>query len=557
MASNKTSPGLFVKLLSATLVLVALVAATTFYFVTREGPVYAGPPTVKLISQPQYANTIAALFGDDIEIPAQFPPVNRTEGLLSLGNANTAITPVIVERFYRYGQSVAGQLFAPERRDFFMPCTPANENEADAACARAFLGSIGRYLYRRPLSEGEISGYVSAADDAAVKLGSFYEGLSYVLAAMMASPEFVFIWDTVEEDPQNQGQYRLDAWGKASRLSFFLWNSPPDELLLQAAERGDLHTEEGLQAQVDRMIESPKINLSVRGFFADMLRFDEFENLAKDTVIYPSYSPGVSRDAAEQMLQTITAHLVDREEDYRDLFTTRHTVMSNALAAIYRVPVDPSREFVPYEFPGDSGRAGLLTQVGFLSMHSHPGRSSPTRRGEGVRETLLCQPVPLPPPNVDFSNFEDPAGEFKTARARLARHSSDAACANCHMITDPIGLGLENFDGAGQLRLAENGEIIDASGELDGIPFTDPASLGEALRDNPATTACLVERLFAYGINRPTVFEDAAVLERLEKQFSSAGYRVPQLMKTLVFDKAFFAISSGQEANTDSLASTH
>lgn len=557
MASTDGSGVSAVKWLSGSLLLVTVVAVAAFFYLNREAPVHAGPPTVKLISQQQYANTMAALFGDDIEVPAQFPPVNRTEGLLSLGNANTAITPVIVERFYRYGQLVTGQLFAPDRRDFVVPCKPTDELAPDAVCAETFLGSIGRYLYRRPLSEMELSGYVTAAGDATLKLGNFYEGLSYVLAVMMASPEFVFIWDTVEDDPENPGQYRLDAYARASRLSFFLWNSPPDELLLQAAESGELHSEEGLQAQVDRMIDSPKINLSVRGFFADMLHFDEFENLAKDTVIYPSFSPGVSRDAAEQMLRMISAHLVDREGDYRDLFTTRHSVMSNALAAIYRVPVDPSKEFVPYEFPADSGRSGLLTQVGFLSMHSHPGRSSPTIRGEGVRETLLCQPVPLPPPNVDFSNFEDPAGEFKTARARLARHSSDAACANCHKITDPIGLGLENFDGAGQFRLTENGEIIDASGELDGIPFTDPASLGEALRDNPATTACLVERLFAYGINRPTVFEDVAVVERMQKQFASTGYQVPDLMKSMVLDKAFFAVSSGEEAAADALASTH
>src|SRR5690606_13334461 len=223
---------------------------------------------------------------------------------------------------------------------------------------------------------------------------------------------------------------------------------------------------------------------AIRGLFADMLRFDEFENLAKDTVIYPAFGPGVTRDAAEQMLRTIVDHLVTREGDYRDLFVTRDTFMSNALAAIYQVPISPSQDFVPHRFPADSPRAGLLTQVGFLAIHSHPGRSSPTRRGEGVRETLLCQPVPLPPPNVDFSNFEDPAGEFKTARERLVRHSSDTACANCHLITDPIGLGLENFDGAGQFRMMENGATIDASGVLDGVGFEDPATLGVAVRHN-------------------------------------------------------------------------
>src|SRR5690606_6446458 len=175
--------------------------------------------------------------------------------------------------------------------------------------------------------------------------------------------------------------------------------------------------------------------------------------------------------------------------------------------------------------------------------------------GEGVRESLLCQPVPLPPPNVDFSNFEDPAGEFKTARERLVRHSSDAACANCHRITDPIGLGLENFDGAGQYRARENGALIDASGDLDGIPFDGALSLGEAVKKNPATTACLVERLFAYGVSRPMDKEDRPVLDYFERRFADTGYRIPALMRRIALSEAFFAVGQpvAAEAATASL----
>src|SRR5690606_29708455 len=136
--------------------------------------------------------------------------------------------------------------------------------------------------------------------------------------------------------------------------------------------------------------------------------------------------------------------------------------------------------------------------------------------GEGVRESLLCQPVPLPPPNVDFSNFEDPAGEFKTARERLVRHSSDAACANCHRITDPIGLGLENFDGAGQYRARENSALIDASGDLDGIPFDGALSLVEAVKKNAGTIPYMVERLFAFVLRHPMHEEDRPVLYYLD-----------------------------------------
>lgn len=542
--------------ITAAVVLLAGAAYGVFNLV-KEEPVYAGPPTVKLINQPQYTNTIAYIFGEDIEVPPQFPPVSRVEGLLSLGSATAAITPGVVERFYRYGNQIATQVMAPGRREYLVPCTPQNPAAADEACARAFIEKVGRLLYRRAMDAEEVAGYATLAGNAADTVDDFYLGLTYVLTGMLGSSEFILITDSLEEIPGRSGEQRLDGYSKASRLSFFLWNSAPDEKLLDAAESGELHDQAGLEAQVERMIASPRYRESVRGFFADMLHFDEFENLAKDSLIYPAYSPSASGDAAEQMLRMITHHLIDLEEDYRDIFTTRKTYMSNALGAIYQVPVDPGVDFMPYEFPADDSRAGLLTHVGFLSLHSHPGRSSPTRRGEGVRESLLCQPVPLPPPNVDFSNFEDPAGEFKTARERLVRHSSDEACANCHKITDPIGLGLENFDGAGQFRMTENGVTIDASGELDGIAFSDPAALGKAVRDNPATTACLVERMFAHGINRPTEFEDAPVIEKLEKRFSTLGYQVPGLMKSIALDKAFFAVSLTKESAADDLASVH
>ncbi|MCK9504086.1 MAG: DUF1592 domain-containing protein [Porticoccaceae bacterium] len=538
--------------------LVALLGGGYLVLGLLEGePVHAGPPTVKLINQSQYANTIAYVFGEDISVPPQFPPVNRIDGLLALGSANTAITPGVVERFYRYGNQIARQVMEPGRREYLVPCNPANAEGADAQCATLFIEQVGRLLYRRALQEEEVSGYVTMAGSAADTVNDFYLGLTYVLTAMLASSEFVLIADRLEDVPGKPEQHRLDGYSKASRLSFFLWNSSPDEQLLEAAESGELHDRAGLERQVERMLSAPKYRESIRGFFADMLQFDEFENLAKDSLIYPAYSPSASEDAAEQILRMITHHLVDLRGDYRDIFTTRKTYMSNALGALYQVPVDPGVDFVPYEFPRSDSRAGLLSHVGFLSLHSHPGRSSPTVRGVGVRESLLCQPVPLPPPNVDFSNFEDPAGEFKTARERLVRHSSDAACANCHMITDPVGLGLENFDGAGQFRTTENGVVIDVSGELDGIPFHDPATLGEAVRNNPATTACLVERMFAHSINRQIQFEDRTVVERLEKRFSKLGYRVPELMRNIALDEAFFAVSLEEESAAEEIVSVH
>src|SRR6185369_12443556 len=171
----------------------------------------------------------------------------------------------------------------------------------------------------------------------------------------------------------------------------------------------------------------------------------------------------------------------------RDLFTTKHTFLTRALGAIYKVPVSPSHDWLPYDFPEDSPRAGILSHLSFVATFSHPGRSSPTLRGKALRELVLCQPVPDPPNNVDFSKVQNTA--TGTVRERLTGHRANPACASCHRFMDPIGLSLENFDGAGAYRTHENGAVIDASGELDGTKFGDPVSLAQAVRNHPLLPA--------------------------------------------------------------------
>src|SRR6185503_14278929 len=164
------------------------------------------------------------------------------------------------------------------------------------------------------------------------------------------------------------------------------------------------------------------------------------------------------------------------------------------------------------------------THVSFLASHAHPGRSSATRRGKALRELLLCQPVPLPPPNVDFSVLNDPTSPFKTARDRVNFHLQNPVCAGCHKITDPMGLALENFDGAGQFRLEEKGSTIDASGSLDGKEFKDVTGLALALHDHPQVTSCLVKRVFAYGTGSPASSDEKATLDYLNTTFAAGGY---------------------------------
>src|SRR5581483_11500863 len=234
---------------------------------------------------------------------------------------------------------------------------------------------------------------------------------------------------------------------------------------------------------------------------------------------------------------TIVDHLITKKGDYRDLFTTHETFISPALAVLYGVPAPAG--WTRYTAPPESERAGILSQVSFLALHSHPTRTSPTLRGKALRELLLCQPVPPPPPNVDFSAVDNPNSQIKTVRERINVHQKNPACAGCHKIMDPMGLALENFDSIGRFRVAEKGATIDASGALDGKTFKDPNELGQVLHDHPALTSCLVRRVYAYGAGAPTRPEDKDALDYFNARFGEAGYRFPDLMRTIALSNAF------------------
>ncbi len=503
---------------------------------------------VRLMSSEQYSNTIAQIFGADISdsVLAPLPPLTRTDGLLASGAAFVGVTSDQIQQIQQAAASVAEKVVDETHRDFLIPCTPVSPTDADSACAAQFLRETGRLLYRRPLDETKVAELADVADAAADQTADFYAGLAIALEAMLIGPEVVFIIDVAEPDPQRPGQERLDAYSLASRLSFFLWNAAPDDELLLAAESGELHDAVGLQRAVDRMLASSRLEDGVRAFFDDMMGFDEFGSLAKDPIVYPMVTGATLADAREQTLRTIIDHVITRNQDYRDLFTTRSTFMSMNLAVVYGTPT--SNGWVAYEFPEEGARSGLLTQVSFLAAHSHAVRSSPTLRGKALRELFLCQKVPPPPPNVDFSLLED-AGDLKTARERLQIHSTNPSCAGCHLIMDPMGLALENFDGAGRYRETENGVELDISGELDGAKYDDVDGLAMALRNHRKLPYCLVNRIYAYGTGGPVSLRyDREVLAHFVDRFAVNGYKVPELLRDIALSQAFSHVRATPEA---------
>lgn len=523
-------------------------SASNAVMVTNAASAASAAPVTRRLTAAQYRNIIADTFGNDIDLGGRLEPDVRDAGLLAAGASKATVTPAGMEQYDLMGRKIASQVLDEKHRRLFMPCSPKTTTAADDACARQFLSKTGTSLYRRPLVKDELDAYVLAARRGADITKDFYEGLGLSLSVMLSSPKFLFVTERIDPTSKSApGTFAMDDYSKASQISFLLWNSSPDPQLLKAAERGELRTKEGLARQVDRMLGSRKLERGLRSFFEDKFAFSEFETTKKDPALFPEFSAQVISDAQEQTLRTIMDTVLVRKADYREIFTTKKTFLTRELAAIYRVPLygdgpnGSPDSWRPYEFAENDPRGGILTQVAFTALHSPAGRGSVTIRGKAVREVFLCQKVPPPPGEVDFSKFAE-AATGGTARMRLAQHAVDPACAGCHKAMDPIGFALENFDGQGAFRTTENGLPIDTSGELGGIKYNDAAGLGRALVESKAATRCLVSRLLAYAMGRPTGAADRDRIDEFNAYFAKQNYRVPELLREIALSDSLYQV---------------
>ncbi len=495
-------------------------------------PEYTSPePALRRLTIRQYQNTVRDLFGDDIVPPASLEPDTTLEGLASLGATISSTSPLGVERYEDGARQLADQVFA-EGEDP-LPCSPSGPS--DTACAEEFVGTMGRRVFRRPLTAEETDLYAGLVTGVAGESGDFRTGARFGLVAMLQSPFFVY---RLEHTP---GEAGLDDFELASRLSYFLWNGPPDEELLQAAGNGDLATAGGRAAEVDRMMADERYRRGVRDFFTELFELGELSHLNKDPLVFPHASPDLWASAREQTLYTIETTVVDEDGDWREMLTSRRAWIDHRLASLYGVPAPaPEGDITGFdwvELPEDGGRAGLLGHASILGLHAHAVSSSATRRGQFVRTTLLCQAVPPPPADVDTS-IPEPTNA-PTLRDRLQVHQEDPTCAGCHILLDNVGLGLENFDGVGRWRERENDALIDPSGEIDGTAFDDAVGLGQAIAEHPDFGHCLAERMTSYAVGHLPTEGEEPLLEWLAKDFEGNGYSVRSLMRRIAVSDAF------------------
>lgn len=537
-------------------VLVLSAASIAYVVSSRNGnsATASGSPSIadaslRRLSDAQYRQTILDVFGPNVRVNGVVEPGVREQGLIEVGSRRASVSASGMAEFHVLAKDIAGQATSEINRDTIIPCAPKSPHQWDSECGELYLSHTGKLLFRRSLAAEESKAIFTIAAKGATEFKDFYKGVSEGLSALLIAPQFLFRWEVPEAS--GEGALVLDSFSKASRLSFFLWNSAPDEILLDAAADGELESRSGLKKQVDRMLTSPRLELGVRAFFEDMFHFDQFEGLVKDAQIYPKFSAQVAHDSEEQTLRTVVDHLLTRDQDYRDLFTTRRTFLTPVLGAIYRVPVPSDRNigldrrWVPYQFDAADPRPGIMMHASFVSLHSHPGRSSPTLRGKALREIFFCQKVPDPPADVSFTAFNEAqaTGAIKTTRKRLEAHAINPACSGCHKLTDPIGLAMEVADSDGSFRTEENGVKIDTTGTFEGTAFKDAAELAAAIRNNPALPSCLVNRMYSYGTARSITPADRSFQSSLAESFAKNGYKLTPLLREIALSDAFYHVT--------------
>jgi len=485
----------------------------------------------------QYGNAIRDIFGKDINVPPAIEADAVIDGFVAIGSSVSTISPSGVEKYEKAALAIAQQVIADDaHKSLVLKCKPTGPD--DMACAKETVTRIGRQVYRRPLQDAEITRLTNIFMQASAALGGFDRGLEYAIAALLQSPHFLYRPQVGENDPANAGQVRYTSLEMASRLAFFLWNSTPDDELLTAAEQGALVTDAGLETQIERMLASPRAHDGLRAFVTDWLKLRELDHLSKDPTLFTYFSPELGPAAREETLRLFEHLVFELDTDVREVLTTRQTFVNAKLASMYMIPSPADEGFSLVEFPADSPRTGLLGQVSILALHSHPRSTSSTLRGKFIRESLLCDVIPPPPANVN-TGLPEPSVTARTLRERMQPHLTDPVCKSCHVLMDPIGFGLENFDSIGRYRTKELDATIDPAGDLDGAAFKDARSLARAIHDSNKFAPCIVRKVFSYATNFRPAEADRGTLNTLTWDFKSSGYRLKELLKFVSMSPAF------------------
>ena len=433
--------------------------------------------------------------------------------------------------------NISGPGSSPSREKIFV-CKPAAARDEDP-CARKILSTLGRRAYRRPFSDADVKPLMVFYAAARKEGGSFDNGIEMALRAMLVSPDFLF---RVERDPVAAAPgsvHRVNDYELASRLSFFLWSSIPDDELLKLAEQGKLKDEKVVGQQVARMLDDPKSKAFGSNFAGQYLYLRNLASMKPDPDEYPEYDANLRRSFQTETEMFFNSMVRDNRP-VTELLDAKYTFVNQRLAEFYGIPDVYGPQFRRVELT-DPNRGGVLGQGSLLTVTSYPNRTSVVQRGKWVLENLLGTPPPPPPPNIPSLDPHGKSGKLSMRQAMEA-HRANPVCASCHSRMDPIGFALENFDGVGEWRDKDNGLPIDASGKLpDGTKFNGAAGLKQLLltqhRDEFITT--FTEKLLTYALGRGLESYDRPAVRAIMRDAAKQNDTIPALIESIVKSPQF------------------
>lgn len=498
------------------------------------GSVQAGDAPVRRLTRSQYNATVRDLLGDTSS-PANSFVADGSFGAFQ-SNKDVPVTSLIASQYMDAAAKLATN--ATANIATFAPCSTGGN---EAQCAKDTITAFGKKAYRRPLTDAEVgrlTGIFTAQRAAAD--ATFTSAMQVVLQVMLQSPQFINHVEFGDTSRAIGGVAPLTGYEVASRLSYAIWGTMPDQALFDAAEQGKLDKVADVEAQARRMLDDPRAHDGILDFYSEWFALNKVDALTKAAEQFPEFNPALRTAMRAETEKFVSSVLWDGDARLETLLGASFTFVNGPLASLYgltgvtgdaysKVQLDPKQ------------RRGIFGEASFLAANSHEAQTSPVHRGKFIRERILCQPMPPPPATA---NTNPPAADATlTTRQRFAQHSADPSCAGCHKLMDPIGLAFEEFDGDGKFRSTENGLPIDASGELIGTDvdgkFNGLSELVDKLSQSEQVRQCVAKQWFRYAVERPESTDDTCPIQSVESDFTKSGFNLKELIVLVAKSDSF------------------
>jgi hypothetical protein len=494
-----------------------------------------GRVTIRRLNRNEYNNTIRDLLGVHFQPADDFPADDIGYGFDNIGDV-LSLPPILLEKYMTAAEKIVANAFkSADTRQRIMIAQPSEKNQTDAA--RKIIENFARRAYRRPVTADEVARLVRFVELATANGDSFERGIQLTLQAVLVSPNFLFRIEQDRAPTGTEGARPIGEFELASRLSYFLWTTMPDEELFKQAQNETLR--KNLEPQVRRMLRDPKSKALVENFAGQWLQLRALKTVAPDPGMFPTFNDAL-RAAMQKETELFFESIMREDRSILDFLTADYTFVNERLAKHYGITGVKGEQFQRVRLAGNQ-RAGLLTQASILTVTSNPTRTSPVKRGKWIMENILGTPPPNPPANVPELSEAKEVVESAPLRKRMEQHRADPNCAVCHQQMDTLGFSFENFNAIGAWRTNDGKFPIDPSGTLpNGQAFKGAKELTTLLkRDKDLFAHCLAEKLLTFALGRGLEYSDKCAVDQIVATVAKSDYRFASLAMAIVKSDPF------------------